>query len=167
MKVYNGSSWVAFTPKVYDAGTWKTATIYVGTSSGWQAWIYDGTGIGLGSASCTYWIVAEFSWTPPSTKRVISLSCTGGVEQHVPVSENQAVMDLTIEGWNGSSWVTLAYTRIGCDSTGWHYRTVTCSFNPYNTAYSQFRFRNTGNSFNRTITGTLTAAYVENTIPFQ
>lgn len=166
MKVYTWSAWVNFSPKIYNGSTWVPATTYVGNAAGWQAWVYDTADHNLGSAEVVYWIDATFNWTPPSNRRVVSLYAEGWCVQHVPVEENQAVMDLSIEGWNGSSWVQLAYSRRGADGGGTFTTAVSCSFNPYNTAYSQFRFRNTGNSFTRGVTGYLTDSYLLNTINY-
>jgi hypothetical protein len=167
MRTLNGSTWVPFAAKVYNGTVWQPATVYVGEATGWRAWVFDTAVYDVGYHQVTYWILAEVNYTPPSTRRIVALRASGWFDQHVQISENQGVMDLTIEGWNGSSWVTLAYSRIGAPSTGIHELTVNCSFSPYNTTYSQFRFRNGGNSFTRGVTGFVTQSFNRVTVPYQ
>lgn len=167
-----GGIWKGFTAYVREAGSWvqKIPFVYV-AGVGWKGrgLVNSGNpnGDGVGYAECTYWIVAEFEWTPPADQTMVTIGCIASVHQHVEISENQAVMSTGVYGWNGSSWVLLANRgHQGCSYKGETlFQTVEYTFNPFNTLYSKFKFSTGGNSFNRTITGYKKKWYGDVTIP--
>ena len=138
-------------------GSTALQKVLLGTTLIWQNWIYKNiqtllgdTGLSGGYPSTVY-----FDWGSPSNNRIVRLRCEAYVYQHTGDNTEYATVTGIIQGWNGGAWVTLASG--GEEGTFKQGATVYSSceyaFNPYNTAYTSFRFISQGNGFRRGVAG--------------
>ena len=105
------------------------------------------------------------TYVVPSNRKVKKLKCVANVQNHVNTNTATASVAAAIQGYNGSSWVTLATGPNASTTTGGTLAYSTCyyTFPVDNVAsgYTQFRFYSNGNSFRRGVDGYLDEYYTK------